>query len=110
MSRTLVLLLAPFAPHIAEELWRRIGGPYPVHRQAWPAHDPAALVDDEVTLVVQVDGRTRDRLRIPAGLDQERAAQHALESHVVRRHLGNVEPTRVVFVPDRLINLVRNRA
>jgi leucyl-tRNA synthetase len=106
VSRTLVLLLAPFAPHIAEELWHRIGGPYPVHRQAWPEHDPAALVDDEVTLVVQVDGRTRDRLRIPAGLDQAQAARRALESDVVRRHLRSGEPRRVVFVRDRLINLV----
>jgi leucyl-tRNA synthetase len=110
VSRTLVLLLAPLAPHFAEELWHRMGAPYPVHRQAWPDHDPAALVKDEVTLVVQVDGRTRDRLRVPAGLEQNEAARRALESGVVRRHLGNVEPTRVVFVPDRLINLVRDRA
>ena len=109
VSRTIVLLLAPLAPHIAEELWSRIGGDYSVHRQPWPAHDAAALIADEVTLVIQVDGRTRDRIRVPAGMGRDEAVARSLASGNVRRHLGAAEPSRVVFVPDRLVNLVTGR-
>jgi leucyl-tRNA synthetase len=106
VSRALVLLLAPLAPHLAEELWLRIGGEYSVHQQSWPAHDPSALVDELVTLVIQVDGKTRDRIQLPAGTDRERALERAIDRENVRRHLMGGEPKRVVFVPDRLINLV----
>jgi leucyl-tRNA synthetase len=106
ISRALVLLLAPLAPHLAEELWLRIGGEYSVHQQPWPAHDPSALVDELVTLVIQVDGKTRDRIQLPAGTDRERALERAIDRENVRRHLIGGEPKRVVFVPDRLINLV----
>jgi leucyl-tRNA synthetase len=109
VSRTIVLLLAPLAPHIAEELWSRIGGEYSVHRQPWPAHDAGALMADEVTLVIQVDGRTRDRIRVPAGMGRDEAVALALARGNVRRHLAAAEPSRVVFVPDRLVNLVTGR-
>jgi leucyl-tRNA synthetase len=101
-----VLLLAPFAPHLAEELWSRIGGEYSVHQQPWPAHDPRALVTEHVTLVIQVDGKTRDKIQVPAGMDQEQALQRAFARVNVLRHLATGMPRKVVFVPDRLINLV----
>jgi leucyl-tRNA synthetase len=103
---TFTLLLAPFAPHLAEELWARLGRPYPVHRAAWPSHDPAALQEREITLVVQVDGRRRDALRAPAGLDREQAVRVALGSEKVRRHLDGRPPRDAVHVPDRLVNLL----
>jgi leucyl-tRNA synthetase len=106
VSRTLVLLLAPLAPHLAEELWARLGGPYSVHQQPWPAHDPAALAGDEVTLVVQVDGRVRARLRAPAGLAEPAALALALAEPRVAAHLDGTAPRRVVHIPDRLLNLV----
>ncbi|HET9723344.1 MAG TPA: leucine--tRNA ligase [Actinomycetota bacterium] len=109
LSRSLVLLLAPLAPHLAEELWSRIGGEYSVHRQPWPQLDPEALVPERVTLVVQVDGKTRHRFEVPAGTDQDRALELALESENVRRHLTEEGPAEVVFVADRLINLVNGR-
>ncbi|HSR26472.1 MAG TPA: leucine--tRNA ligase [Candidatus Eisenbacteria bacterium] len=105
-ARTLVLLLAPLAPHLAEELWARLGGPYSVRRQAWPAHDPAALADEEVTLVVQVDGRLRTRLRVPAGLSEDEAVARAVAAPAVAAHLRGRGPRRVFHVPDRLLNLV----
>ncbi|HWD47400.1 MAG TPA: leucine--tRNA ligase [Actinomycetota bacterium] len=105
-SATFTLLLAPFAPHLAEELWARLGRPYSVHTQAWPVADPAALAAEEVTLVVQVDGRRRDAVAAPAGLDRDQALALALGSGNVRRHLGGRKPRAVVHVPDRLINLV----
>jgi leucyl-tRNA synthetase len=104
--RTIVLLLAPFAPHLAEELWERLGGPYSVHAQPWPAFDEAALVEEEITLVIQVDGRVRDRVTAPVGLDEDEALSLALASENVRRHLDGTGPSTVVFLPDRLINLV----
>jgi leucyl-tRNA synthetase len=108
VSRATVLLLAPFAPHLAEELWSRIGGDDSVHRQAWPAHEPSALLLDQVTLVIQVDGKTRDRIQVPAGTDRDEALEQAVAQENVRRHLMGGQPRKVVFVPDRLINLVTN--
>jgi leucyl-tRNA synthetase len=105
-ARTTVLLLAPLAPYLAEELWARLGGAYSVHQQPWPSHDPAALADEEVTLVVQVDGRVRARLVVLAGLPESEATVLALESAAVARHLGGRRPRHVVHVADRLVNLV----
>ena len=106
VSSCLVLLLAPFAPYLAEELWSRLGGEYSVHQQSWPAHDPGALVFDRVTMAIQVDGKTRDRIDMPAGTERDDVIEQALKREVVRRHLGQGQPHRVVFVQDRLINLV----
>ncbi|MFZ0217632.1 MAG: leucine--tRNA ligase [Candidatus Dormiibacterota bacterium] len=106
-TRGLVLLLNPLAPHLAEELWERIGGEGLCLDAAWPSWDPEIAKEREVTLVVQVRGRVRDRLRVPAGFDQASATERALASDAVRRALGDgVSPARVVFVPDRLLNLV----
>jgi leucyl-tRNA synthetase len=106
VAGTFTLLLAPFAPHLAEELWARLGRPYSVHTQPWPVADPAALAAEEITLVVQVDGKRRDARQAPAGLDRDQAIELALESDNVRRHLDGRRPRDAVYVPDRLINLV----
>ena len=84
-TEALILLLAPFAPHIAEELWARRGGAYSVHGQIWPAYDPALATDEAVTLIVQVNGKVRDRLLVPAGISDEEARQRALHHLVVHR-------------------------
>ena len=105
-ARWLVLLLAPFAPHLSEELWAHLSGPYSVHRQPWPEPDPQALRDAEFTLVIQVNGRVRDRRTAPAGAGRDTALLVALQSENVRRHLDGRRPKQVVFVPDRLINLL----
>jgi leucyl-tRNA synthetase len=106
VSRAIVLLLAPFAPHLAEELWSKMGGEYSVHQQPWPALDSRSLLADQLTLVIQVDGKTRDRIQVPAGIGREQALERAMGRENVRRHLMGGEPRKVVFVPDRLINLV----
>ncbi|MDQ6773070.1 MAG: leucine--tRNA ligase [Candidatus Dormibacteraeota bacterium] len=105
--RELIRLLHPMAPHVTEELWQRIGEEGLCADAAWPEWDPAAAADREVDLVVQVAGRRRDVLRVPAGLDEAAALRRALASPAVRRALGETaEPARVVHVPDRLLNLV----
>jgi len=105
-TRTFVLLLAPFAPHIAEELWERLGGAYSVHNQTWPAWDEALAAEETVTLVVQVDGRVRDRLTVPAGVTEAQARDAALRSAGVRRALGDRRAARIVYVPGRVVNVV----
>ncbi|HEV3465253.1 MAG TPA: class I tRNA ligase family protein, partial [Actinomycetota bacterium] len=106
VAATFTLLLAPLAPHLAEELWAHLGRPYSVHTQPWPVADLAALATETITLVVQVDGKRRDAVTAPAGIDREQAIELALGSDNVRRHLDGRRPRDAVYVPDRLINLV----
>lgn len=103
---TLVLLLAPFAPFLAEELWERLGKPYSIHQQAWPAYDPAQIEADTVTLIVQVNGKVRDRLEVAPDIAEETARTEALASPRVAPLLAGKQPRRVIYVPGRLINIV----
>ncbi len=103
---TLLLLLAPSAPHIAEELWARIGGPYSIHQQAWPTWDEALAADEVITLVIQVNGKVRDRIEVPVGIDEARAKELALSSQRVQCHVQGKEVTRVIFAEGRLVNVV----
>lgn len=104
--RTLVLLLAPFAPFLTEELWERLGGDYSVHQQTWPAYDPALIVDETVTLIVQVNGKVRERLTLPRGVSEDEARSQALQSGKVTSSLDGKRVSKTIWVPDKLINLV----
>jgi leucyl-tRNA synthetase len=104
--RTLVLLVAPMAPHLAEEAWVRLGGVGLVADAPWPTSDPALMVDDQVTLAVQVNGKLRDTLSAPRGLDRAAAEALALTSEKVQRQLDGAAPRKVIVVPDRLVNIV----
>jgi leucyl-tRNA synthetase len=105
---TLILMLAPLAPHLAEELWARRGRPYSVHQQPWPQYDPALVAEEQVTIVVQVDGKVRDRLVVPADISEEEVRAQALASARVRQFIGN-GVANVVYVPRRLVNIVTRR-
>jgi leucyl-tRNA synthetase len=94
------------APHLAEECWRVMGGSDLLATSDWPRFDPALLVDDEVTLAVQVNGKLRDTLVAPRGLDRAAAEALALASDKVQRQLGGSAPRKVIVVPDRLVNIV----
>ncbi len=102
----LIRLLAPTAPHLAEELWERTGHEGPVVTAPWPGYDEALTVDETVTLVVQVNGKVRDRLVVDAGIEEEEAKALALASPNVQTHVGGKTIQRVIFVPGRLLNLV----
>ena len=102
---TLLKLMAPVAPHLAEELWSARGQDYSIHDQPWPVADAAAAAEEEITLVVQVNGKVRGKFRAPADIDEAHARELALASDAVRRHLPG-EPTKVIYVPGRLINLL----
>ena len=100
-------LLAPAAPHIAEELWHRQGQPYSVHTQSWPEFDAEAAAEDEITLVVQVNGKVRDRFQVPADLSENEAKARALASPAVQRYTEGKEPRKVIVVGGgRLVNVV----
>jgi len=103
---TLLRLLAPFAPHIAEELWTRRGGEFSVHQQSWPIYDPALTTDEMVTLVVQVHGKVRDRIAVPTGIPDGEAQARAVASEQVQRILNGRQPKKVIVVPGRLVNVV----
>ncbi len=104
----LLLLMAPVATHLTEELWhfRKGQGAKSIHLQTWPDFDPALAAEDEVTIVVQVNGKLRERMQLPAGTGKEEACALALASEGVRKWLEGKTPRQVIFVPDKLINLV----
>ena len=105
-SRMLVRLVAPMVPHVAEEAWQRMGGTGLVADAAWPEADPALLVDDEVTIAIQVNGKLRDTLTAPKGMPRNEIEALALGSDKIVRLLDGKPPRKVIVVPDRLVNLV----
>jgi len=132
-TKTLMLLLAPTAPHLAEELWQRTGHEYSIHNQNWPKWDEMLASDEQTTLVVQVNGKLRDRIEVPVSITEDEAKQLALDSQKVKAHLtatgvlkvkgrlivtgkahltgkgvlkAKGEVIKVIYVPGRLVNLV----
>jgi leucyl-tRNA synthetase len=101
----LVLMLAPACPHIAEELWAKTGHAYSVHQQKWPSFDPALTAEDTITLVVQVGGKVRDKLEVPASITEAEAIRLALASDKVARWIEGKQ-TSAIYVPGRLVNIV----
>jgi leucyl-tRNA synthetase len=102
----LLLLLAPTAPHLAEELWQRTGHAYSIHNQPWPKWDEALAKDEEITLVVQVNGKLRDRIAVPVSIGEDEAKEKALESPKVRNHIEGKKVVKTIYVPGRLVNVV----
>ncbi len=103
---TLIRLLAPFAPHIAEELWQMMGKTNSVHTENWPQWDSSALVVDEITLVIQIMGKTRGTIQVAADLDKTALEKYARESEVAQRHIEGKEVKKVIVVPGKLVNFV----
>ena len=101
-----LLLLAPIAPHLSEELWERTGHAYSIHQQSFPAWDDALAAEETITLVVQVNGKVRDRIEVPAGIDEPTAHQLALASDKVRPYTEGKVVDKAIYVPGRLVNVV----
>jgi leucyl-tRNA synthetase len=104
--RTLPLLIAPMLPHLAEEAWAALGNDGLIANAAWPTHDSALLVDDEVTIAIQVMGKLRDTLTAPKGAAKDALEALALASEKVQRAMDGASPKKVIVVPDRLVNIV----
>lgn len=102
----LVLLLAPFAPHIAEELWQALGKESSVHLESWPTYDEKALEQDEVTVVIQVNGKVRGRVNLPKDMPQEELKPLVLEEKRVQDFIAGKEIVKFIVVPNKLVNIV----
>lgn len=99
-------MLAPVCPHISEEIWALLGKPYSVHTQAWPQVDEEAAKEELITIVVQVNGKVRDRLSVNAEISDEEVKALALQSEAVQRYLGGKPPRQIIYVPRRLVSIV----
>jgi len=99
-------LLAPSAPHLAEELWSRTGHPYSVHNQSWPEYIEELAKEEEITLVIQVNGRLRDKVLVPASIGEAEAKELALGRERVKAYVGGRSLTRIIYAPRRVVNIV----
>jgi leucyl-tRNA synthetase len=100
-------MLAPVAPHIAEELWtNQLGKPYSVHQQSWPKFDEAAAKEDSIELPVQVNGKVRDRITVPAEASEEEIKAAALASETIQKYMEGKEPKKVIVANKRLVSIV----
>jgi leucyl-tRNA synthetase len=103
---TLVLLLSPFAPHIGEEMWERLGRRFSIVDRPWPVADPAIAREDELELAVQVNGKVRGRITVPAESSEDEMKKRALADPKVEEHTRGKEIVKVVVVPGRLVSVV----
>jgi leucyl-tRNA synthetase len=104
---TLLQLLAPFAPHITDELWQQIGHTSSIHTTEWPRYEEAMTQDEEFTLVMQVNGKVRERIEVPASISEEEVKQIALSNERVLSFVGDVSKVvKVIYIPGRLVNIV----
>ncbi|HCU98444.1 MAG TPA: leucine--tRNA ligase [Chloroflexi bacterium] len=103
---TLLLLMAPIVPHISEELWLKLGNSYSVHNQSWPVVDREAVIEEEIVLVIQVNGKVRDRLLVDANIDADTAKSLAIKCDNVQKYLQGKDPKQIIYIPGRLVNVV----
>ena len=99
-------MLAPVSPHVAEELWEYLEKPYSVHSQTWPEVDETAAIEEQITLIVQVNGKLRDRISVPIDIGEQEAKELALSSEAVSKYLQGKPPRKVILVPGKLVNIV----
>ena len=103
---TMTLLMAPFTPHMSEELWQMLGHKGTTYRAQWPKSDPLIAANEEITLVVQINGKLRDRITVPADISDEELKKVALSSEQVKKYLVDLNIKKVVVVPKKLVNIV----
>jgi len=104
----LLLLLAPTAPHMTEELWQMTGREYSIHNQEWPEWDDELAKEEEITLVVQVNGKLRDRITVPASITEDEAKEKARSSEKAKPYLEGKQTIKEIYVPGKLVNIVVN--
>lgn len=103
---SLLLMLAPFAPHITEEIWEATGHEGSVHQQVWPSYDPEAIVEDEITIVVQINSKVRDRMLVPAGLSANEMQERVMKDPKILKLTEGKKIVKIIPVPDKLVNIV----
>ena len=106
LAEGLTLLMAPFAPHMGEEVWQQLGGSGTVYRAPWPAFDPEVAANDSVNVMVQVNGKLRDKVVVPLDCDEETVKSEALRSEKVRQHLKDRQVVKMIFVKNKMLSIV----
>ncbi|MDZ7611905.1 MAG: leucine--tRNA ligase [Candidatus Moranbacteria bacterium] len=106
VKKTLALTLAPMAPHLAEEFWSSLGGQKSIFTEKWPEYNPVNIQSDEIELVIQVNGKVRDKFQADAEISEEEAKKKALESEKIQKYLAGKEPKKVIYVKEKLVNIV----
>jgi len=101
-----LILLSPFAPHITEELWCNLGHKDSIHQQKWPKYEPKLVKEEMITLVIQINGKVRDKIEVKAAVSEKEAKELAISSKKVQKWISGKEIKKVIFVPGKLINLV----
>ena len=104
--KTLLILMAPFAPHLTEELWEQLGQKDSIHNQSWPTYDEGRIQEDKIQLIIQVNGKLRDVAEVSRGITEGDAKSLAMESEKVKKWLGQKKPKKIIFVKGKLINIV----
>jgi len=102
----ITLLLAPFAPHLCEEIWERLNKPGSIYKAPWPKFDPIIAAKDEITIVVQINGKIRDKLLVPVGLDEPEVRKLALSSTKVIPHIESKKIVKILYIKDRMLSVV----
>jgi len=105
-AESFILLLAPMAPHATEEIWHALGHTNSIHLEPWPKFDPNLVLDEKVTIVIQINGKVRDRLQVPAGTPEDDVRALALNSESVKRHLDGNPPKKFIFIKDKMLSIV----
>ena len=103
---SLLRLLAPFAPHITEELWNEVISEGSVHKEKWPEYDAAATVLDEVEIVLQINGKVRDKIIVAAGLDAKGLEEKAMQQDKVQAAIDGKKVVKVICIPNKIVNIV----
>ena len=106
VAESFVVMLAPMAPHVSEEFWRALGHRTSVHLEAWPSFDPNLVRDEMTTVVVQINGKVRDRLQVAVGAEESEVRELALKSEPVMRHLAGKTAKKFIFVKDKMLSIV----
>ena len=98
--------MAPLAPHITEELWELLGQPYSIHKQPWPDYDPQIAAEEILQIVIQINGKVRDKIEVAATINKDDVEKRALQQDRIKELLLDQTPKKIIYVPGKLINIV----
>ena len=106
ITEKVLLMLAPFAPHMTEELWHKIGRNNSIHRSKWPEFDKEAAKKDEITIVIQINGKVRDRIDVSADINEEKLKEKVFNQEKVKKYTDGKEIVKTIVIPKKLVNIV----
>ena len=102
----LLLVMAPFTPHVCEELWQQLGMEGSIHKMPWPTYDEAALVKDSIEIVVQLNGKIKDKIQVPTAISPKELEESALANEKIKILIAGMTVVKVIAVPGKLVNIV----